>query len=96
MMYRVKTKKEFEKEFGQYWRSSTRFEFAHGMDYLLGQVVHPYEVFYDKTGGIRSMRVKDNPFTGVVWALSTDMLVPIRAKKVKRLMKRSRNKTRTV
>jgi hypothetical protein len=35
--YRFKTKKEFENEYGEGWRSLVRFRWDINMDYLLGQ-----------------------------------------------------------
>lgn len=42
MKYRIKTKEEFIRDFGQGWRKVVRYSFTPDMDYLLGQPLESY------------------------------------------------------
>lgn len=44
MKYRIKTEKEFIKEFGKYWRNNLEWYFSIDMDYLLGTTVTSNEL----------------------------------------------------
>ena len=67
--YRIKTKEEFEDEFGSYWRHDVEASFIPDMDYLLGKPLKEFSNI--------ELRRSVGGFTIDSWWISPDMLIEI-------------------
>lgn len=92
MIYRVKTKEEFVREYGERWRTQLNEVFVGSMDYLLGGILRKYRVVYDHDKDITMLKVRDERYPNVDWSVTMDMVVPAREEKIKTIVKRMNEK----